>query len=395
MPTAANRFPQLARPEYIAHQAPIEIRNHSFCATVTIFRKLITHMPEIPVISSHILHGLPAFVRREIGEKALLRANRATGLDLELIEGRNCFIPHAAVIGFVDASARAAGEDNFGILMAPMMDAANYGCFGRYVLGADTLGQAIERSIAALCYHSTDDRMSVATAGDEVRYSYVFALAGRAGYGNVACAAAGVLLSVFRAYLPPDWRPLRIELDTDRPRRAGLFEDAFQCPVLFNAPAVTVVMERHHLTAAPRRASWPIVTIEDVARDRPGGAPRHLLDVAMEQIRAQVLIGGVSIDGAAQSMDISVRTLQRELRRAGTDFRSLANAAKVQRAAELLRDTNGSITRVSADLGYSSPANFARAFRKATGRGPRQFRSKMSHDDPPLRRELSDCQMPP
>lgn len=97
----------------------------------------------------------------------------------------------------------------------------------------------------------------------------------------------------------------------------------------------------------------------------------------MEQIRAQVLAGSVSIDSAAQSMDTSIRTLQRELSRAGTDFRSLANAARLQRATELLRHTNGSITRVSAEMGYSSPANFARAFRKATGDGPREFRTKM------------------
>lgn len=155
-------------------------------------------MAEIPVISSHILHGLPAFVRQEMGEKALLQANRAAGFDLELTEGRNCFLPHAAVIGFVNAAARAAGEPNLGLMIAPTMDAANYGSFGRYIFGADTLGQAIERAIAALCYHSTDDRMSVAIVGDEARYSYVFALAGYPGYDMIAGAAAGVLLSVFR-----------------------------------------------------------------------------------------------------------------------------------------------------------------------------------------------------
>jgi AraC-like DNA-binding protein len=217
-------------------------------------------MAKVPVISSHILHGMPAFLRHEIGERALLQANRAAGFDLELTEGRNCFIPHAAVVG--------SGQP-------------------------------------------------------------------------------------------------------------ALFEDLFQCPVLFNAPAVTIVMERHHLLAAPRRASWPIVTIEDVARDRRGGAPQDLLDVVVEQIRAQVITGSVSIDSAAKSMDTSVRTLQRELNRAGTDFRSMASAARLQRATELLRHTNGSITRVSAEMGYSSPANFARAFRKAAGRGPREFRSKM------------------
>ncbi len=334
-------------------------------------------MSEIPVISSHILHGLPAFLRHELGERALLRANRAAGFDLELTEGRNCFIPHAAVLGFVNAAARAAGEPNLGLLIAPMMNAGNYGCFGRYVLGAETLGQSIERAISALGYHSTDDRMSLAITGDEARYSYVFALAGHAGYEMIAGAAAGVLLSVIRAYLPFDWRPLRIELNIERPRQVGLFEDLFHCPVLFNAPAVTIVMERHLLSAAPNRGAWPIVTIEDVARDRPGGAPRDLLDVVREQLRAQVLTGSVSIDGAARPMGTSIRTLQRELNRAGTDFRSLANAARLQRATELLRHTNGSITRVSAEMGYSSPANFARAFQKATGRTPREFRASM------------------
>jgi AraC-like DNA-binding protein len=339
-------------------------------------------MAEIPVISNRILHGMPAFIRSEIGQKALLQANRAIGFDLELTEGDNCFIPHGAVIRFIEAAARAAGDANFGVLMAPMMNAANYGSYGRYVFGASTLGQAIGRAISSLCFHSTDDRMSVSVVGDEVRYSYVFALAGCAGYANVGFAAAGVLLSLFRAYLPPDWRPLRIELDTDRPRQTGLLEDVFQCPVHFNARAVTVVMERRHLSAGPRHVAWPIVTIEDVARDRRGGAPRDLLDVIMEQIRAQVLTGSVSIQSAAQLTDTSVRTLQRELNRAGTDFRSLATAVRVQRATELLRDRNGSITRVAAELGYSSPANFARAFRKATGNGPKEFRSAITVQTP-------------
>lgn len=334
-------------------------------------------MAETPVISSHILHGLPAFVRQEIGERALLRANRAAGFDLELTEGRNCFIPHAAVVGFINAAAREADAPNLGLLIAPMMNAANYGSYGRYVLGADTLAQSIQRSTTALCYHSTGDRMSVAIVGDEARYRYVFALAGHAGYDMVAGAAAGVLLSLFRAYLPVDWHPLRVELDINRPRQTALFEDLFQCPVIFNAPAVTIVVERHHLSAAPRCASWPVVTIEDVARDRPGGAPRGLLEVVMEQIRAQVLTGSVSIDRVARPLGTSVRTLQRELDRVGTDFRSLTNAARLQRATELLRHTDGSVTRVSAEMGYSSPANFARAFQKATGRTPREFRSNM------------------
>ena len=333
-------------------------------------------MADIPVISNHILHGMPAFVRHEIGRKALLRANRAAGFDLERLEGKNRFIPHAAVVSFVDAAARAAGEANLGILMVPEMNVANYGSYGRYMLGADNLGLAIKRAITALPYHSTDDTMSVAIVGDELRYSYSFALAGCAGYAIIAAAAAGVLLSVCRTYLPTDWRPVRVELDIAKPPQPGIFEDAFDCPVIFHAPEMTIVIERQHLAAASRRMPESMVTIEDVARDRHGGAPRDLLDVIREHILTQVLSGHASLNSAARSMDTSTRTLQRELNRAGTDFRSLASAARVQRATELLRHTNGSIIQVSAELGYSSPANFARAFRKATGRAPRDFRAR-------------------
>lgn len=335
-------------------------------------------MSQIPVISSDVLRGMPAFIRDEIGSKALRLANRAIGFDLEAIEHQKCFIPHAAVVSVFDTITKVAGEPNLGVLMAPMMSAATYGSFGRYVFTAGTLGQAIERSINALGYHSTQDRMSVDLVGEEVRYSYAFALAGQKGYESVASAAAGELLSLFRAYLPSDWRPLRIELDTDRPAQTGIFEDVFQCPVFFNESAVTIVTERHHLSAVSNdTTTQPIITIEDVARDGRGGAPRDLVDIVLEQIRAQILVGSVSVDGAAQLMDTSVRTLQRELHLAGTDFRSLANAAKARRANELLRHTHGSIALISAELGYSSAANFARAYRKATGRTPREFRSRV------------------
>ncbi|MEQ1951154.1 AraC family transcriptional regulator [Mesorhizobium yinganensis] len=333
-------------------------------------------MVAVPVISSHVLQGLPTFIRDGIGEKALQRANRAAGFDVELLEARHCFIPQRSVIDFLEAAAKEAGEPDLGLIIAPAMNLGGYGSFGRYVFGADTLGQAVRRSIGALDYHSTGDRLSSANLGDEVRYTYAFALAGSKGYGAVAIAAAGVLLSLFKAYLPNTWRPLRVELDMAAPCQSARFEDVFQCPVLFNAPAVAIVVERHCMMAVSKRPARSIVTIEDVARDRVGGAPQSLLDVAIEQIRIQLFMGTVSIDDAARSLDTSVRTLQRELHHAGTDFRSLAGVVRVQRATELLQDMSVSITTISQDLGYSSPSGFARAFRKVTGLGPREFRTR-------------------
>lgn len=343
------------------------------------FAPLFLGTPQIaavPVISSHVLQGLPAFIRNEIGELALQRANRAAGFDAELIEDQNGYVSQRSILDFLEAAARSAGVQDLGLLLARAMNVAEYGTFGRYICAAETLGQAITRSITALRYHSTCDTLSATTCGEEVRYSYAFALAGSQGYGPVASAAAGELISVFKAYLPDSWRPIRVELDIPAPQRASHFEDVFQCPVIFNAPAVTIVVERHRMMATSKRLSRSILTIEDVARDSAGAAPEALLDVASTQIRGQLLSGNVSIEVVARSMQTSVRTLQRELNRAGTDFRGLTNAVRTARATELLQDASIPITSVSEDLGYASPAGFSRAFRNATGLTPREHRTR-------------------
>jgi AraC-like DNA-binding protein len=42
---------------------------------------------------------------------------------------------------------------------------------------------------------------------------------------------------------------------------------------------------------------------------------------------------------------------------------------------DISTETGLSVTEIAAELGYSAPANFARAFRKATGSPPHSFRS--------------------
>ena len=337
---------------------------------------MVERMPTPPVISNLTLRGLPQLIRRELGEKALTRAIRAAGVDLDSIEGESCFIPQAAGLRLIDTAARVAGEANFGLLMAPQMDVAGYGVYGRYIYAAETLGSAIGRAIEALPYHSSADTMTLEIRGDEARFSYGFALAGHAGYPHVANVAAGALTSVCRRFLSKNWRPPRIELDIPRPRRAGLFEDMFQCPVTFDARAMTVVLDQGALHArGPVSAAPPLTTLADVARDRRGGAPRDTIGVISEHIRLQVLAGAVTIDRTARAMDTSIRSLQRELNREGTEFRALVNAARAARATELLRRTDASVTRIAAELGYSTPANFSRAFRTATGVNPSVLRA--------------------
>lgn len=337
-------------------------------------------MDSISVVSVTALAGVSGFVRDAFGERVLRRANEVAMLDIEAIEDQDCFIPHVTLSAFIDATAQHSGEGNLGLLLAPHLSIASKGCWGEYILAAPTLGEAIERGMATIGFHSSGDALLMANSNGEVRLSYASPTKGKDGYSHIACGTAGILVSICRAFLPAHWRPRRIELDIARPHRTADFEDTFQCPVIFDAPYVSVCFDAQLLRKQRRGpGSGTPITVGDLARARlECGRLDRLVDIVTQQIWSQVLTGRASIESAARSLDTSARTLQRELNREGTDFRTIANAMRAKRAAELLLETDASVTDISTNLGYSDLPHFVRAFRNATGMSPKEFRDHNS-----------------
>ena len=48
---------------------------------------------------------------------------------------------------------------------------------------------------------------------------------------------------------------------------------------------------------------------------------------------------------------------------------------RVERAKDMLRDTEKQIIEVAMDVGYESPSHFAKLFRAETGLSPKQYRA--------------------
>jgi len=336
------------------------------------------------MISVMAMAGAPALVRELFGEKVLRQANRAAMLDIERIEHLDCFIPQRTMTAFLAEVERRAGEPHFGLLFATEVSLTTFGLWGGYLLAAERLGTAVTRAANTLQHHSKGDRMELTVADGWARFSYFNASRGQPGYAHVATGTAGVMLSLLRAYLPPDWKPRVVELDLPRQQPATMFEDTFGCPVLFGAEAVSICFDAGLLDRpARKRPASRLLTVEDVVRGRR--APERLdrfLDAVVAQVWAQVIAGEVAIDSTARAFDTSVRTLQRELDRQGIGFRDLANAVRAERAVELLRGTTASITEISIELGYAAPAGFARAFRNATGMAPQEFRRLACPSEP-------------
>ena len=73
-------------------------------------------------------------------------------------------------------------------------------------------------------------------------------------------------------------------------------------------------------------------------------------------------------------MNISARTLHRQLKEEGASLQALKDAVRFERAKDLLNRSDKPIKQVATAVGFKNEKSFIRAFRLATGTSPAAFR---------------------
>jgi AraC-like DNA-binding protein len=81
----------------------------------------------------------------------------------------------------------------------------------------------------------------------------------------------------------------------------------------------------------------------------------------------------------ARLLNLSPRTLDRQLEREGSRFLELSKRIRHERACELLK-AGISATQVAYQVGYRDPANFSRAFRRESGKSPSDYLRELARD---------------
>jgi AraC-like DNA-binding protein len=74
-------------------------------------------------------------------------------------------------------------------------------------------------------------------------------------------------------------------------------------------------------------------------------------------------------------LNISTRTLSRQLKECGTSYNKLLRQVQLERAMKYLNDTGMSVAKIADHLGYSEPGAFTRAFQRWVGASPLAWRN--------------------
>ena len=86
------------------------------------------------------------------------------------------------------------------------------------------------------------------------------------------------------------------------------------------------------------------------------------------------------INTVASKLNMSPRTLQRQLNYERTSFKILLQDTRFDLAKHLLKQRSFTISEISFMLGYSDLGNFSRSFKRQTGLSPQEYRREtVSH----------------
>lgn len=339
----------------------------------------------VPMTRALGMGALPAFVEEAAGPRALQRIFDRQRLPLSLIDHRDHRMPLVAMQLLFEDAAREIGDRALGLRVGEEMTHAGYGLWSRYLTSAPTLEGAIRRAVQTLWMHQSGSVMALARQGGHAVWRYQPAGLRGGGAAQHADHVLPSLLTLARLYLGPSWTPDWCELNYCRDPDAGVVESRLDRDVVFGAPGVGVAIRLDDLGARRPEApgSEPVATRREVLAKLAPSLSHDRLGPVRDVIALRLLDGQTDLDGAALLLGRGPRSLQGDLGRAGTSYRSLLEQARLDRAAALLQESEATVTQIAIDLGYHEPTNFTRAFRRWSGVTPRAFRSDGGLDSRP------------
>jgi len=274
-------------------------------------------------------------------------------------------------------ASQESGDPLFGLRVGQRARPAVFHALGLGILSSTSLLAALQRVERYCRVISTNGRLVVCEHGP------VTSLEGRRGAGGIrpvaatVDAAAVVLCRLFALCAGPAGKPERVRLPHPAPADAAPYVESFGCPVEFDAPSIAFEFDA-------RKAREPVASGNAaLAAEADRMAERYLAqlepDTTAARVRSLILkampSGELDQDRIARALHQSASTLQRRLREEGTSYQQLLEQTRRDLAIEYLRRGEHSLADITFLVGFSDQSNFTRAFRRWTGRTPRQFLS--------------------
>jgi AraC-like DNA-binding protein len=308
---------------------------------------------------------------------SVARVFRRAELPLRLIEEPDRLILLKDQLNLVECAAREIGDDALAARLSTEAGFASLGPYGQQMNMMPRLGRALacaSTTIGPMLQSST--RFSLTVRKGFVTWTYGVTDPIEIGRQKNEMLAFGYMLDLIRRFAGTHWTPARVELPGPPLAAKSAIENVFRCD-LFRGETAAIIFPAE-LLELPN----PRVSQHQQMDGHELPEPDDIAACVERLIGLALLEGRPNINWLCRRMEISRRSLQRHLTSHGASFDALLRRALISRATNLL-GAGASAIETAYELGYSDPAHFTRAFRRWTGRTPRDWRSERRMSNKP------------
>jgi len=346
---------------------------------MTTQRHAATKLAAPTINLASVVYGLDAYMRSRgaDADDALRRA----GLDPADLTDPDRRVPLIRYLELLEICAEILADRQFGLKFGAQYEPRHAGVVGNVALASRTVGEAFKTigrylpTMVDATVHGVDVRDGIAFA-----YSYYIdpLMMSYRQKGDWVIAFTCNLMRVGLG--EPRWTPQEVllpqladETPAERRARAEIMGDTIRvghpwAGIRFDAG----LLERPMATAD--------AMIEGLMRHygdlRLAALPEQRGDI--DQLRreiARLLVKGESsVEGLANAVGASVRTLQRRLKQAGVNYSDLQNDVRKTLSLNLLENETLALAEIAFALGYSEVSAFNHAFRRWVGQSPGDYR---------------------
>ncbi|MGA9795599.1 MAG: AraC family transcriptional regulator [Rhizomicrobium sp.] len=169
-----------------------------------------------------------------------------------------------------------------------------------------------------------------------------------------------------------------VQVTHSKPNYAEEVERVFGAPVTYDAPRNAMLIDKKwtsfRIQTQPRYAFGVLSRYADqLLKDLE--ASKSTRGKVESLLMPKLHKGDASMDVIAEKMTMSRQTLFRRLKDEGTNFEKVLDELRQKLALDYLGTKKVSVNETAYLVGFSDPAAFSRAFKRWTGKSPRDMRS--------------------
>jgi len=301
---------------------------------------------------------------------------RDAGLDPSKIYDPNYRYPDAGMFKLWHLAVQQTNDECLGLKVAQHIQATTLHALGFAWLSSSTLKDALERLVRYYRLVTDVEKLSL-VEGDNY---YSLQLARKSPNIEYMVqdydAFFAAVTIMCRTLLGDKFAPTMIKMERPEPGCFAEMKTFFNTEIQFEVGENSMRFDKYSLLQTLPSGN------AELARENDQIIARYLSKLDRKdtilQIKAKLLeqmpSGNVSEEEVANSLNMSIRTMQRKLKTLDQSYRQIVDDTRRDLAIEYVRQSDFPITTITFMLGFTEPANFTRAFKRWTGQSPTDYR---------------------